>query len=116
MAGKPLTASDVLFFYPNIIGYMRFIFMVIAFYTAMSNWQVSVTCYLLAFVGDVVDGYVARAFNQCSRFGGVLDMVTDRVSTCGLLVIVSHLYPAYTFAFNMLIVLDITSHWFHVMR
>jgi CDP-diacylglycerol--inositol 3-phosphatidyltransferase len=43
-------------------------------------------------------------------------MVTDRVSTCGLLVIVSHLYPKYMFFFAMLIVLDITSHWFHVMR
>ena len=42
-------------------------------------------------------------------------MVTDRVSTCGLLVIVSHLYPKYMFHFAMLIVLDITSHWFHVM-
>lgn len=51
-----------------------------------------------------------------SKFGGVLDMVTDRVSTCGLLVTLSHFYPAHTFWFTFLIVLDITSHWFHVMR
>lgn len=50
-----------------------------------------------------------------SKFGGVLDMVTDRVSTCGLLVVVSHLYPSYALYFILLIVLDITSHWFHVM-
>ncbi len=43
-------------------------------------------------------------------------MVTDRVSTCGLLVIVSHLYPVYSLYFILLIVLDIASHWFHVMR
>lgn len=43
-------------------------------------------------------------------------MITDRVSTGGFLVIVSHLYPAYTFHFVMLLVLDISSHWFHVMR
>lgn len=60
------TALDVLLFYPNLIGYARFIFMVIAFATAYSNWQVSIASYLLAFVGDVVDGYVARAFNQCT--------------------------------------------------
>lgn len=41
-------------------------------------------------------------------------MVTDRVSTCGLLVVISHLYPTYNLAFILLIVLDITSHWFHV--
>ena len=54
-------------------------------------------------------------FPKGSKFGGVLDMVTDRVSSCGLLVIVSHLYPTYKLHFNLLIVLDITSHWFHVM-
>jgi hypothetical protein len=43
-------------------------------------------------------------------------MITDRVSTCGFLVIVSHLYPSYTFQIVMLIVLDIASHWFHVLR
>jgi len=69
----------------------------------------------LAFAGDVVDGYVARAFNQSSKFGGILDMVTDRVSTCGLLVTLSNLYPLYGIHFTLLIVLDIASHWFHVM-
>lgn len=41
-------------------------------------------------------------------------MVTDRVSTCGFLVVLSHLYPTHTFAFTMLVVLDVASHWFHV--
>lgn len=51
-----------------------------------------------------------------SGYGGVLDMVTDRVSTCGFLTVLSHLYPKYTFGFIMLVVLDISSHWFHVVR
>mmetsp|Transcript_28856 Transcript_28856/g.31499 ORF Transcript_28856/g.31499 Transcript_28856/m.31499 type:complete len:204 (+) Transcript_28856:84-695(+) len=109
------TTNDVLLYYPNLIGYARFLFMLISFATATTNWKLSILSYVLAFVGDVVDGYVARAFNQCSKFGGVLDMVTDRVSTCGLLVVVSHLYPSYALYFILLIVLDITSHWFHVM-
>eukprot|EP01033_Poteriospumella_lacustris_P018561 gene18561-13365_t len=111
---KRVTPTNVLWYYPNIIGYLRFIFMVLSFVYAESDWKMSITFYCLAFVGDVVDGYVARAFKQCSKFGGVLDMVTDRVSTCGLLVVVSHLYPKYNLAFILLIVLDITSHWFHV--
>lgn len=115
MGKAKLTPNDVLLYYPNLIGYARFLFMLVAFALAKSNWKVSIISYLLAFVGDVVDGHVARAFNQCSKFGGVLDMVTDRVSTCGLLVIVSHLYPDYSLFFILLIVLDITSHWFHVM-
>lgn len=109
------TSTDVLLFYPNIIGYLRFLLMTLSFVFAHSSWEVSITCYFLAFAGDVVDGYVARAFNQSSKFGGILDMVTDRVSTCGLLVTLSNLYPLYGIHFTLLIVLDIASHWFHVM-
>lgn len=35
------------------------------------------------------DGLVARKLNQCSTFGGLLDMVTDRCSTMGLLFVLS---------------------------
>jgi len=70
--------SDVLIFYPNIIGYFRVLFMVLSFLYSMDNWFYSVVFYGLAFFGDVVDGYVARSFNQSSEFGGILDMVTDR--------------------------------------
>jgi len=48
-----------------------------------------------------------------SKFGGILDMVTDRVSTCGLLVILAQFYPDYYFAFVCLLILDVASHWFH---
>ena len=43
-------------------------------------------------------------------------MVTDRISTCGLLVVISGIYPDYSLYFILLIILDIASHWFHVMR
>ncbi|KAJ1438497.1 phosphatidylinositol synthase [Ochromonadaceae sp. CCMP2298] len=109
------SSTEVLLYYPNMIGYARFAFMLASFYFAHTSWKLSIACYCAAFAGDVVDGYVARAFNQCSKFGGILDMVTDRVSTCGLLVVLAQFYPAYSFAFTSLIVLDITSHWFHVM-
>eukprot|EP01038_Epipyxis_sp_PR26KG_P008226 gene8226-11132_t len=109
-----ITSTDVLLYYPNIIGYLRVACMIFSFIYANSSWNISVVFYCMAFAGDVVDGYVARAFNQCSKFGGILDMVTDRVSTCGLLVILSNLYPENQLLFIILIVLDIASHWFHV--
>lgn len=112
-----LTASDVLLFYPNLIGYLRLIFMVLSLWYAKTSWKSTLAYYLLAFGGDVIDGYVARACHQSSQYGGVLDMVTDRVSTCGFLLMLSQFeeYQKYAFAFAMLIVVDITSHWFHVM-
>ena len=95
---------------------MRVICMILSFYYAKSNPTYTIIFYLLAFGGDVIDGYVARLCNQCSNYGGVLDMVTDRVSTCGFLVTLSNMYSEYSFVFIMLIVLDIGSHWFHVVR
>lgn len=111
-----VTAYDVLWYYPNVVGYLRVILMLTSFCLANINWKISIASYFLAFVGDVVDGYVARYFNQCSRFGGVLDMVTDRVSTCGLIMLNAQFYPNYSLLFILLVILDIGSHWFHVMR
>jgi len=65
--------------------------------------------------GDVVDGYAARFFKQTSKYGAVLDMVTDRTSTAGLCALLATLYPKESFVFIGLIVLDIFSHWFHVV-
>ncbi|KAF6170353.1 hypothetical protein GIB67_043043 [Kingdonia uniflora] len=56
------------------------------------------------------DGWFARKFNQVSTFGAVLDMVTNRVSTACLLLILSQLYrPGLIFL--SLLALDIASHW-----
>lgn len=52
----------------------------------------AVILYLASFVGDLVDGHVARKFNQSSEFGGMLDMITDRCSTLGLLFSLSSEY------------------------
>jgi CDP-diacylglycerol--inositol 3-phosphatidyltransferase len=49
-----------------------------------------------------------------SNYGAVLDMVTDRCSTAGLLVVLSHLYPKYMLVFLYLLILDFSSHWYHM--
>jgi len=123
-----VTAAGVLCYYPNLIGYLRIACMIGSFWVADSDWKQFLTLYLLAFGGDVVDGWFARRFNQSSTFGGVLDMVTDRVSTCGLLCFLAlrkisdptslpllNALLKSPFLYVMLIALDIFSHWFHVM-
>ncbi|MES1915609.1 MAG: hypothetical protein MHM6MM_007530 [Cercozoa sp. M6MM] len=52
-----------------------------------------------------------RLCSQCSKFGAMLDMLTDRMSTCGLLIVLARLYPDYWQVFALLIVLDTVSHW-----
>lgn len=55
----------------------------------------------------------ARKFNQSSKFGGVLDMVTDRCTTAGMLVVLSWIYVSegMKLMFLGLFFLDISSHW-----
>ena len=40
--------------------------------------KVCAVLYCISAILDVADGMAARAFNQTSKLGGVLDMVTDR--------------------------------------
>lgn len=108
-------AMPVMLYVPNLIGYARIACMVASFYYARSHFLLAVTLYVLNFAGDAVDGFFARLLNQSSSFGAVLDMVTDRVSTAGLCAVLSTLYPEENFIFTMLIVIDIASHWFHVI-
>lgn len=123
-------ATPVMLYVPNLIGYFRVACMVASFYLACgcsssgplscnvndANWALAIFVYGLNFAGDVVDGYAARQFNQCSKYGGVLDMVTDRTSTAGLCALLAVLYPNEAFVYISLIVLDIFSHWFHVVN
>ena len=57
------------------------------------QWKVVLLLYLLSFVGDLFDGMAARAYDQCSTFGAVLDMLTDRVTTAGMLVMLGWIFP-----------------------
>ena len=84
------------------------------FLLEQATWQKGIGAYFMSFAGDLFDGYFARKLNQCSTLGAVLDMVTDRVSTAVLLVLLTHFNPAYTFHFMFLIALDFSSHWFHM--
>ncbi len=51
-----------------------------------------------------------------STFGAMLDMVTDRLSTASMLLVLSHYYDDLWLIFLALILLDISSHWFHLHR
>lgn len=112
---EEVTAGDVLMYYPNLVGYLRVAFSMCAFYFALSSCVSCVACYILSFAGDLVDGKVARMFDQTSKFGGVLDMVTDRCTTAGLLTVLAVLYQERAVWFILLMVIDLSSHWVHVI-
>jgi hypothetical protein len=75
------------------------------------------TCCLLYSVScllDALDGLAARKFNQSTKFGAVLDMVTDRCTTACLLVFLASAFPRWSIVFQGLISLDLASHYMHM--
>ncbi|XP_064900381.1 CDP-diacylglycerol--inositol 3-phosphatidyltransferase isoform X2 [Columba livia] len=49
-----------------------------------------------------------------TRFGAMLDMLTDRLSSMCLLVNLALLYPATAALFQLSMALDVASHWLHM--
>jgi len=84
---------------------------VLAFYYAFSDPWITFVAYTASYILDAVDGVAKRKLNQCSEFGAVLDMVTDRFSTATIMLVLTHLYPKYRFGFIITMILDIVSHW-----
>uniref|UniRef100_A0A8C5QKC4 CDP-diacylglycerol--inositol 3-phosphatidyltransferase n=1 Tax=Leptobrachium leishanense TaxID=445787 RepID=A0A8C5QKC4_9ANUR len=106
--------SMTLFYDSSASGYARILFAFIAFYFMTSSPTMASTFYLLSGLLDAFDGHAARALNQGTKFGAMLDMLTDRCATMCLLVNLSLLYPAYTLLFQLSMSLDISSHWMHL--
>ena len=105
--------NKVFLYIPNLIGYARFGFYLASFIChSLSNWQLCIGLYAIAFILDEFDGRAARAYNQSSNFGAALDMVADRSATAGLCLILTQLYPRYLLAFIIAIAIDVSSHYY----
>ena len=95
-------------------GYARLVAAAAAVGCAFSRPTTTVCLYAAAALCDELDGRVARLAGQCSTFGAVLDMVTDRVSTSALLGVLAVLRPEWALVCLALQALDVASHWFQM--
>lgn len=111
---RAITAKDVLWYIPNKIGYMRVITAILSFMTMKNYPFFTALLYSTSCLLDALDGTMARKYDQCSGLGAVLDMVTDRSTTSGLMCFLCMAYPKYAVAFQTLLALDISSHYMHM--
>ncbi|XP_070573850.1 CDP-diacylglycerol--inositol 3-phosphatidyltransferase-like [Ptychodera flava] len=107
-------SENVFLFVPNIIGYARIILNIISFWYMPTDYVLAIFCYLTSVLLDEFDGLAARVLNQSTKFGVMLDQLTDRAATMCLLVVLSHFYPKWMFLFQMLMTVDIVGHWLYV--
>jgi cardiolipin synthase len=79
-AGQPLRPFTL----PNLIGYVRLaaipVFLIIAFDSGDGRDALASVIFLAIALGDLLDGFVARATGQYSRLGALLDPVVDRLT------------------------------------
>ena len=118
---------------PRPTGYSRIILAGVALHFMSYHPKYCTLAYGISCLLDAADGYAARALGQSSKFGAVLDMVTDRCvclhdafcvythlsircTTSSLLIYLSSVYPDYTMIFQLLITLDFFSHYMHMYR
>lgn len=79
-AGAPLHPFTL----PNLVGYLRLaaipVFLVLAFDSGDGRMAAATLLYLFITLGDLLDGFLARATGQYSRMGALLDPAVDRLS------------------------------------
>lgn len=95
-------------------GYTRIILAIASLYYMPLHPRTCSLLYSISCLLDALDGIAARYFQQSTRFGAVLDMVTDRCTTACLLVFLSSAWPRWALLFQGLISLDLASHYMHM--
>lgn len=103
--------ENIFLFIPNLIGYARWLFLIVSLYFMRTHYVLAAVFYIISGFLDAFDGWSARKFKQGTSFGAVLDMTTDRCATTCLIMALCLFYPAYMFWFQLVVALDISSHW-----
>ena len=111
-------------------GYVRIIFVFISFYFMTTyHYSIASAFYYTSVILDEFDGWAARYFKQCTlsmqlsllifalllckgtHFGSVMDMLTDRCAATCLIMVLGYFYPNWLLLWQILVALDISSHW-----
>ncbi len=72
--------SDKLLTYSNAISFFRVLLAIPTVLTFLSgDWAITGSCMVLAYLTDILDGYVARKTNTVSEWGKIIDPTADKL-------------------------------------
>lgn len=113
-SAKKVTPKQVFLYVPNLIGYSRVLFALLSLFYMRWHPKYCTFLYCVSCLLDALDGAAARRLKQTSQFGAILDMVTDRCTTSSLICYLCVAYPKYVVVFQLLVSLDLASHYMHM--
>ncbi|KAI4293271.1 CDP-diacylglycerol--inositol 3-phosphatidyltransferase [Pancytospora philotis] len=100
--------TSVIFYRPNLIGYVRLLLLLAGIFVEDTRF---LYCYAVSVILDYFDGMAARAYNEESKLGACLDMITDRISTTLLCIKIAIKKPHYVRRCLLYIFFDVLSHF-----
>ncbi len=90
---------------PNYLSLARLLMSpIIGHFLYWGNKPLALLLIIIAYLLDVVDGYVARKFNQVSEFGKIIDPIADKVmyAFIAFALLMNNLLPMWFFVFYVL--------------
>lgn len=114
LRAQQVTPATIFFYVPNLIGYSRILLALLSLIYMKWHPKYCTILYCMSCLLDALDGAAARRLEQTSQFGAILDMVTDRCTTSALICFLCVSYPKYVVIFQLLVSLDLASHYMHM--
>ncbi len=76
---------------PNVLSLLRILSLPFLFYLMGNDYPVAAFCVLIgSWFTDLLDGFIARTFNQSSKLGSYLDPIADKVVTASLFIFLTY--------------------------
>lgn len=107
---------------PNVLSLIRIVFIPVFLYLlsmkTRESWTYALIIFCIASVTDLVDGWIARRFNQISEFGKFIDPLADKILVISSVIALLVLDPflSLTSDFWMVIVIVTRDVMITIMR
>lgn len=83
----------------NFLSIFRILAAFAVIFTIRINWPygpwVTFILFALGAISDWFDGFLARKYNCCSKLGGVLDHIGDKLLVCNTLIMLALIIPTW---------------------
>lgn len=103
-----------IFSIPNILSYFRILLIpvfIVLFLNSEGNMGyhiASASVLVVSGLTDMLDGKIARSFNQITELGKIIDPVADKLTQCAIMVCLAMRYELLWTFFGILVVKEIT--------